>query len=376
MNPIERAVRRVDAVQQRHQPSAFVFGMIKKYGDDNGGALTGNLAHSAFVSVFPLLLVLVTVLGLVASGDPGLRQEALNAVARQVPLIGHQLAGNVHTLRRSSVIGLVIGFAGLIWGTAGLAQAGLFTMAQVWNLPGPERPGYLQRLGRAGLFLGVLGLGVIVTTLLTGLGTFGHDGTVIVAGVDALAVAANIGMYLAAFRVLTPSGIAGRQLVPGAVAGGLAWTVLQALGTYLVHHFLHSDSVYGVFATVLGLMAWIYLGVEITVYAAEINVVLARRLWPRTIVQPPLTDADRAVLSAQALQNQRRHDQHVQVLFSIPPAPAATTSPTLPTPGDSTPPHPRPPRARNRRPTQPGRRRAARALEARKPKRSLWISCH
>jgi uncharacterized BrkB/YihY/UPF0761 family membrane protein len=57
--------------------------------------------------LFPLLLVLVTILGLIASGDPSLRHEALNAVAKQVPLIGHQLAGNVHQLRRSSVIGLV-----------------------------------------------------------------------------------------------------------------------------------------------------------------------------------------------------------------------------------------------------------------------------
>ncbi len=341
MNPIERAVRRVDALQQRHKASAFVFGIIKKYGDDNGGVLTANLAHSSFVSVFPLLLVLVTILGLVASGDPALRQQAVNAVAKQVPLIGHQLTGNVHTLRRSSVVGLVIGFAALVWGMAGLAQAGQFTMAQVWNLPGPARPGYLQRLGRAALFLGVLGLGVIVTTLLTGLGTFGHDSTVIVVGVDALAAAANIGMYLVAFRVLTPSGIPIRQLVPGAVAGGLAWTVLQALGTYLVHHFLHSDSVYGVFATVLGLLAWIYLAVEITVYAAETNVVLARRLWPRTIVQPPLTEADRAVLSAQALQNQRRDDQHVQVSFSTPPVRATTSSPT-PRPGDDNTPPPQP----------------------------------
>jgi membrane protein len=94
MNPIERAVRRADAVQQGHQPSAFLFGVIKKYGDDNVGGLTGNLAHSAFVAVFPLLLVLVTVLGLVASGDPGLRQDALNAAAGQVLLTGHQLAGN------------------------------------------------------------------------------------------------------------------------------------------------------------------------------------------------------------------------------------------------------------------------------------------
>jgi Virulence factor BrkB len=128
--------------------------------------------------------------------------------------------------------------------------------------------------------------------------------------------------------------------VPGAVGGGVAWPVLQALGTYLVHHFLRSASVYGVFATVLGLLAWISLGVEITVYAAEINVVLARRLWPRSIVQPPLTQADRAVLAAQALQNQRRDDQHVDVSYDDRPAGAAVSSRKPGTPGEIAPPAP------------------------------------
>ena len=327
MNPIERTIRRVDAAQQRHKPSAFVFGVVKKYGDDNGGVLTANLAHSGFVSLFPLLLILVTVLGLVASGDPALRRQVLHAVAGQVPLIGHQLAGNVHQLRRSSVLGLVVGIVALIWGASGLAQAGLFTMAQVWNLPGPERPGYVQRLGRAALFLGVLGLGVIVTTLLTALGTYGHIGVVIVVLLEVLAVAASTGMYFIAFRVLTPKIVRARTLLPGAVGGGAAWTGLQALGTYLVHHFLHTASVYGVFATVLGLLAWIYLAAEIVVYAAEINVVLTRRLWPRSIVQPPLTAADRVVLAGQALQNQRRDDQHVEVSFDDQPPATAPPGP-------------------------------------------------
>ncbi len=338
MNPIERAIRRVDAAQQRHKASAFVFGVIKKYGDDNGGVLAASLAHSGFVSLFPLLLVLVTILGLVASGDRALRQEALNAVTSQVPLIGHQLAGNVHQLRRSSVIGLVAGLLALTWGTTGLAQAGLHTMAQVWNLPGPARPGYLQRLGRAALFLAALGLGVIVTTLLTSLSAYGHNAIAIAAVLEVLAAAANIGMYLTGFRVLTPKGVSARKLVPGAVAGGVAWTVLQALGTHLVHHFLRSASVYGVFATVLGLLAWIYLGVEITVYAAETNVVLARRLWPRSIVQPPLTRADRAVLAAQVLQNQRRDDQHVDVSYDDQPAGAPASGRTPGTPDQVAPP--------------------------------------
>src|SRR5258708_22754663 len=163
MSPIERAIRRVDAAQQRHSAPAFVFGVIKKYGDETGGVRAASLAHSAFVSLFPLLLVLVTILGLVASGDPALRHEALNAVARQVPLIGHQLAGNVHQLRRSSAIGLVAGLLALTWGTTGLAQAGLFTMAQVWNLPGPVRPGYLPRLRRAPLILCLVRVRRIVT---------------------------------------------------------------------------------------------------------------------------------------------------------------------------------------------------------------------
>jgi uncharacterized BrkB/YihY/UPF0761 family membrane protein len=198
-----------------------------------------------------------------------LRQQVLDAVAKQVPLIGHQLAGNVHQLRRSSVLGLMIGIVALIWGTSSLAQAGLFTMAQAWNLPGPERPGYLQRLGRAALFLGVLGLGVIATTLLTALGTYGRFGLVIIILLEALAAAANIGMYFIAFRVLTPKIVQARKLLPGAIAGAAAWTALQALGTYLVHHLLNSDSVYGVFGKVLGLLAWIYLGAEIAVYVCR-----------------------------------------------------------------------------------------------------------
>jgi hypothetical protein len=112
-------------------------------------------------------------------------------------------------------------------------------------------------------------------------------------------------------------------------------------GAYLIHHYLHSDSVYGVFATVLGLVAWLYLAAEITVYCAEINVVLARLLWPRSVIQPPLTEADRASLALQALQNQRREEQQVVVTFDDrkPSAPAAPTTPR--TPDEVSPPAPR-----------------------------------
>jgi uncharacterized BrkB/YihY/UPF0761 family membrane protein len=151
-------------------------------------------------------------------------------------------------------------------------------------------------------------------------------------------VIANVGLYLLSMRVLTPSGVRTRLLAPGAVAGGMFWTILQALGAYLVHHFLRSNSVYGIFATVLGLLAWIYLSVEGAVYAAEINVVLARRLWPRAFVQPPLTEADRATMALQALQNQRREEQDVVVTFNDRPPGAPVPDSTPQRPQDVAPP--------------------------------------
>jgi YihY family inner membrane protein len=338
MNPVERVIRRVDTAQQRHRVSAFTFGVIKKYGDDNGGALASNLAHSAFVTVFPLLMILVTVLVAIASGAPSLRHAVLQAVAKQFPLVGNTLVGNIHKLGRSSTVSLVVGLLIVTWGATGLAQAGLFTMAQAWNLPGPARPGYVPRLGRAVLFLAVLGVGVVGGAFLAGLVTYGHNRVIAVVLAQAFAALVNVGLYLACFRILTPKGVATRSLVPGAVAGGLAWTALQAAAALVVHHYLHTASVYGIFATVLVLYAWIYLGVQITVYAAEVNVVLTRRLWPRTIVQPPLVEADRASLALQALQNQRREEQSVRVSFVDRPAGLPLSVQTPRTPEEVAPP--------------------------------------
>jgi uncharacterized BrkB/YihY/UPF0761 family membrane protein len=127
-------------------------------------------------------------------------------------------------------------------------------------------------------------------------------------------------LYFAAFRVLTPKPVTSKCLVHGAVLAGIVWTVLQALGGYVVGHDVKGASeTYGLFAIVLGLLAWIYLGARVTVYAAELNVVLARRLWPRGLIQPPLTHADQESLASQATQNRRRPEQSVHTEFDSAP---------------------------------------------------------
>jgi uncharacterized BrkB/YihY/UPF0761 family membrane protein len=153
VNPFERAVRRIDAAQQRFGPAALVFGVMKKFGDDNAGVLVTNFAYSAFICVFPLLLMFITLLSIVLVGHPAEQKSLFNSALGQFPVIGSQLAHNIRGLHRSSVVGLVVGVLGLLWGSTGLAQAGLFSMAQVWNLSGPERPNYITRMGRSLLFL-------------------------------------------------------------------------------------------------------------------------------------------------------------------------------------------------------------------------------
>jgi YihY family inner membrane protein len=297
-----------------------LYGVMKKYGDDNGGVLTANCAFSAFLCVFPLLLIFVTVLNLVLVGDPSLRASVLHSTLAQFPVIGAQLGNNIHSLHRSSLVGLVIGLLFLIWGSTGFAQAGLYSMAQIWNVSGPDRPNYVKRLGRSVAFLGVLVTGVILSTFLAGFGTFGRHNVLAGYVSEFLAVMVNIVTYLMAFRVLTPRKIHWRSLVPGAVVAGIAWTILLALGGYLIGHDLRHDSTtYGTFGAVLGLMAWIVLGTSLTMYAAELNSVLASHLWPRGLVQPPLTEADQRSLTLQATQNQRRPEEEVSVEFSIPP---------------------------------------------------------
>lgn len=316
MNPVEKRIRRLDAFQQRHLVPAFVFGVIKKYGDDNAGNLAGALAHSAFGSIFPLLLFLVTILGIVLGSHSALRNQVVHSTLSQFPIIGTHLQSNISALHRNSVLGLGIGIGGTIWGSIGLAENGIFTMMQVWNLPGPQRPNYPKRMARAFGFLLLLGIGVVVTTFLTGVVPRITSGLALTVGSAILSVLLNSGEYLAAFHILTPGDIRLRQLLPGAIFGGCAWTVIEEFGSLIVGHYLKTDNaLYGLFGIVLGLFAWIYIGVQLTVYAAEVNVVLARKLWPRAIVNPPMTRADRRSMAAQANQNRRRPEQRVRVTF-------------------------------------------------------------
>ncbi|WP_189914383.1 YihY/virulence factor BrkB family protein [Kitasatospora xanthocidica] len=315
MNAIERTLRALDRFQQRHRVPGLVVGVVKKYGDDRGGLLAALITYYGFVALIPLLLLLSTALGFVLHGHPGAQRSVLDSALADFPIIGDQLRQNVHSLQGNG-LALVIGVLGLLYGALGIAQVLQHAMAEIWNVPGVRRPGYWPRLVRSLLLFAVLATGLLLTTAAASLVGTAAGGPLARVGGLLISALLNATVCLACFRVLTPKEVPVRAPWPGCALAGPLFTLLQAFGALLVTHELrHAGQVYGFFATVIGLLSWLYLAAQITVYAAETNVVLARRLWPRSILQPPLTDADEEVLSSVARQEERRPEQHVDVSF-------------------------------------------------------------
>jgi uncharacterized BrkB/YihY/UPF0761 family membrane protein len=226
MNGVERLLRSVDRVQQRSRWLGFPFAVMGKFRDDHGGALTTVVAYNAFFAFFPLLLVVVTVLGFLLGRDSGFQQRLLGSAVAEFPIIGDQVQDNLHGLRGSG-IGLVIGLVAFAWGARGLTQVAQHAMAEIWNIPGRQRPGFWARQVRGLLLLVVFAVGLAATSLLTWLGSYGGRAVAVALANLVAAAAVNVGLFLLAFRVLTPRQIPTRQLLAGALVAGVAWQVLQ-----------------------------------------------------------------------------------------------------------------------------------------------------
>jgi len=307
---------RLHALDRRQQSSrrlSFVAAVIKKFGDDQGGQLGGLLAYYGFLSLFPLLLVFVSVLGFVLQGEPAKQQELLNGALGQIPIIRDKLG----TLKGSGA-GLGIGLAGSLLAGMGITGALQTAFNRIWSVPIKDRPNFIfSRLRGIGM-LAILGTLTIVSTVAAGfVGAGSHSAPAVIAGV-LVALALNLALFLIAFKLLTAVELNTRQLMPGVVVAAVGWQLLQHLGGLYVDHVLkRTGALYGVFALVLGLLAWLSLGAQIVVLAAEVNVVKARRLWPRSFFSSPLLEADRRAMISSAEVEERIEQENVEVSFRV-----------------------------------------------------------
>ncbi len=291
MTFVTRLADKADNLEQSRPWLAVPVATWKKFSDNRAGNLAALIAYYAFASLFPLLLVAYSVLDLISQNNPKLAKR-LTAALHQYPVIGAQLGGSTgHGISKTG-FALVIGILLTLYAGRGVATAMQNAMNTVWGVPQFRRPRFPKNLLRSLGLIAVLGPGEIVTIALSTIaGGTGHLGGVL-AKVAAFVVSLllNIVLFWLGFRLATSSEVDGRDMRLSAVLAAIAWQILQLVGGLIIGHA--TNSVYGAFGVVLGLLAWFYLQAQITLYVVEFDVVRARRLWPRSLVPPPLTDAD------------------------------------------------------------------------------------
>jgi len=282
-----RLVERFDRYQQLHGWLGLPLGVVRKYGDDRGGFLAALIAYYGFLSIFPLLLVLVTVLGMVLSGNPSLQKSIEHSALEQFPVIGPQLQENINAISGNTVV-LVVGVLGALWGGLGVMAATQNAFDEAWGVPLARRSNFFIQKLRSIAMLVILGAFLLASTFLVGWATALQAPALVKTVLGVLApFLLNLGLYLIAFWVLTARDVGWRDILPGAIVGAAGWTALQIFGGYLVSRQIrNATQLYGVFGLVIGMLFWIYLGAQLTMYSAELNVVIERRLWPRSLTAP------------------------------------------------------------------------------------------
>ena len=267
----------IDRRQQSLRGVRFVAAVYKKFSDDGAGQLAALIAYYAFVSIFPLLLV------------------------------------------KGSGLALAIGIVGTLLAGMGVTSAAQNAFNGIWDVPHDSRPNFIFTRLRSLAVLAILGTLTVVSTIAAGfVGSSSHGVVAVVAGV-LVAFAVNVALFMTAFTLLTATVTTWREYVPGVVVAAILWQLLQHLGGYYVDHSLkHTQALYGTFALVLGLLGWLYLGAQLVIFAAEINVVKARALWPRSFFSAPLTEADKRALTSSAKVEERMEPENVEVRFDEP----------------------------------------------------------
>jgi YihY family inner membrane protein len=334
---VDAVKRWIDDFQQRVRPIAFVVGVFKKFGDDRGGRLAALVAYYGFFSVFPAMLVFVTIMAFVLEDRQDLRDSLYESAIGQFPVLGDSIAGVSSQPLTGSASAIVIGLVTALWAGLGAMQAAQDAMNEVWAVARIDHPGFVAKRLRSLAMLVVLGSLLVGSAVLTQ----------VIAAIDILGSASRAALFIGSvvltsavfvlsFHVLTVADVSWRQLVPGAIFAGTGYAVLQLAGQWYVTRVVNGASAtYGTFAVVIGLLSWLYIQAQLTMFGAEINVVAARRLWPRGLFDRVATEADRTTLVSKVMQGRLAAGMDVEVTFGAEePDEATTDGPESPEPAD------------------------------------------
>lgn len=318
-------VKRLDNAQRERRVLGIPLAVVYKFFDDQSNYLAAVIAYYAFIAIFPQLLIATSVLGFLLQDQPDLRDTLIESALAQFPIVGTRL-GQPNGIQ-GSVTAIVVGSLTAMYGALLLAQATQSAANVVWAVPQNTRLDPFRSRLRGTLLMTLAGIGVLVVAILvsltTNLGVLASwDGVTTSLALNV----ASVVVTTAALSVLLSWSTAERRSIrsnlPGAFTIAVLWQALQAAGsTYVSSVVNRASEMNGIFALVLGLMVLLYFAAIIAVLGMQVNVVLAKRLYPRALLTPftdnvELTEADRRAYTDYAKAHRHKGFEEIHVSFN------------------------------------------------------------
>jgi membrane protein len=315
---VGKIVSWADDFQRRHSFVGFPYAVIKKYGDDEAANRGALITYYGFLSLFPLLLVLTSVLQLLFRSESHFREQVISKLVKYFPVVGSQLESNIHTFHRAG-LALIIGILITLYGARGGAMAFRNTLNHIWQIPRPQRGGFPLNIVKSLAIIFIAGAGLILATVLSSFATsLGHS-LLFSAFAVLISTFILLWMFMLIFNLsISTSRISYSDFLYGSITAAVGIQILQVLGGFIITHQLKNlTSLYGTFALVLGILFWIYLQVQIVLYAAEVDTVRVLKLWPRSLVAEQLTTADKKAYSLYAKKERYQPEppEEIEVRF-------------------------------------------------------------
>ena len=259
--------RLLSPLTSRYAWARTALAVQKRFGAVQGGPLASYITLAAFLSLFPLLLVGIAVLGLFAG-----RTDVAGSVIDQLSLTGEAaklVRDTLSTASSSKRSASIVGLLGLLWSGLGLVNTLETAFGAVWQAEGR---GLKDRLW-AFLWLGGAVLLLVASVAATAAAGFLPGPLTWLSLIPTLAV--DAALWLWTFKALTSrAGLPWRAHVPGAILGAVGFEVLKIVGGVYVPRIVGSSSaLYGSLGIVFALLAWLALFGRLAVYAACLNVV-------------------------------------------------------------------------------------------------------
>lgn len=258
---------------------------IQRYSADDAGSYAAALTYYGFFSLFPLLLASAAVLGYVIAGDPEMQEELIRNGVKTVPILRDAFSPDgietvIENRHKVAVTGLVLA----LYSGSGAVVALEHALNKIHHIA--DEPGFLASRLRSLRWLLFLAVGAVVSLGAGAVSGFAAElfggGTAVEVAATAvslsLGVAVNCFVFATAYRYLPAQVQPWRAVLPGALVAGIGFQVLNLAGTaYLARGETARNDTFGTFAAAATLLVASYLIAQLTLLAAEVNLVLAER---------------------------------------------------------------------------------------------------